>query len=104
MKDLDKVLEVLVGETKIVFKKENLKEWGEIVGRIQYSFKNSSSVIPSNWSRKRNSPLRNTFDRNKFIEYSKNQFGLTDKEINKVLKEFRTIISDKIESKKMLNK
>jgi len=98
MKDLDKVLEVLVGETKIEFKKEKLKEWGEIVGRIQYSFKNSSSVIPSNWNRKRTYPLRNKFDRNKFIEYSKNQFGLTDKETNKVLKEFRTIISDKIET------
>ncbi len=104
MKDLDKVLEVLVGETKIDFKKENLKEWGDIVGRIQYSFKNSSSVIPSNWNRKRNTPLLNTFDRNKFIEYTKNQFGLTDKETNKVLKEFRTIISDKIESRKLLNK
>ena len=104
MKDLDKVLEVLVGETKIDFKKENLKEWGDIVGRIQYSFKNSSSVIPSNWNRKRNTPLLNKFDRNKFIEYTKNQFGLTDKETNKVLKEFRTIISDKIESRKLLNK
>ena len=104
MKDLDKVLEVLVGETKIDFKKENLKEWGDIVWRIQYSFKNSSSVIPSNWNRKRNTPLLNTFDRNKFIEYTKNQFGLTDKETNKVLKEFRTIISDKIESRKLLNK
>ena len=104
MKDLDKVLEVLVGETKIDFKKENLKEWGDIVGRIQYSFKNSSSVIPSNWNRKRNTPLLNTFDRNKFIEYTKNQFGLTDKETNKVLKEFRTIISDKIDSRKLLNK
>jgi len=97
-KYLDKVLEVLVGETKIEFKKENLKEWGEIVGRIQYPFKNSSSVIPSNWNRKRNYPLRNKFDINKFIEYSKNQFGLTDKETDKVLKEFRTIISDKIET------
>jgi len=98
MKDLDKVLEVLVKETKIEFKKENLKEWGEIVGRIQYSFKNSSSVITSSWNRKRDCPLRNKFDRNKFIEYSKNQFGLTDKETNKVLKGFRTIISNKIET------
>ena len=31
-------------------------------------------------------------------------YGLTDKETNKVLKEFRTIISDKIESRKLLNK
>ena len=43
-KYLDKVIEHLVRSTKIEFKKENLKEWGEIVGRIQYPFKNSSSV------------------------------------------------------------
>ena len=76
---LDKVIEFIVKDTKIDYDK----------GRVHLSF------FPYPFFPHHLTPLFGSFSR-----YCKNVYGLTDKEIEYVWKEFLSIIKDKVENGK----
>ena len=106
-KVLDRILsetEITLGEEKSVFSRNN-KIWG----KIKYPFLNtwgnnkgsgeySSDIIEYRYEHRYDYPVRSKGVRDDFLHHCEVIYGLTHKESVKLLKKFRTILKDKIES------
>ena len=108
---LDKVLERILSETEITFgeEKSGLSRSDKIWGKIKYPFLNTwgnskgsgeywYDIIEYRYEHRYDYPVRSKGIRDDFLHHCKVVYGLTDKESVKLLKKFRTILKDKIES------
>jgi len=89
---LDKVIEFIVRDTKIDYDKDE----------IQFPFLPFVSLLSSLHIRNVLLPSFNSdrFQTLDFSDYCKNVYGLTDKEIEYVWNQYRTIILEKVENGK----